>query len=617
MRYSQLSRLTQAALMLLGGVLVCAVPLQAQVQFDNLNMTASGVVSASYVGDYGNLTSSDHSLGVGATGAIAGYYFNPNFLSFNANPYYNQSRDNSTSFATSNSSGVDSSVAIFSGSHFPGNFNYSNSFNSSGSFDVPGMANFTTHGSSESYGINWAERLPSLPKLSVSFSKTGGENSIFGEIKTDTTSAHNFNLNGSYSVLGFGLNASYYIGASSSEFPNLFTSQTETTSTRATDHGYSLTASRGLFWNGSMFSSFTSSTAHTFDSNLQESYSVDNLNAGSSFHPIRNFSLSDGFTYSSSLSGNIEQQLLSSGVVVPVSFEAPAGHAYGFTAAAGYTPLPHLLVSGEFQRRVQQYNGTTYGDNTYDASASYFHILFGGNLNAGLTLIDGTSSTVSGNTLGFSANGTYSRKVGQWRTNANFDYTQNVTSLLVTYTTSGYGYSGNLRRKWQFYSVAFGAGGSRTGLSQGGAANESNNVNTGIGLGKWASLSASYSTSSGSGLLGAAGITQTPVPPTLLPVTSMILFGGKSYSYSIGATPLSRLTLSAAYSRGESTSSTTGTPTFQNSTEVFNALVQYQFRKMYISGGYSKLIQGFSSTGVAPQQFSNYYISISRWFKFF
>ena len=63
---------------------------------------------------------SDHSLSLGGTGTLSGFYYNPNFLSFTVSPYLNQARDNSAFQSISDASGVNFSSSIFGGSHFPG-----------------------------------------------------------------------------------------------------------------------------------------------------------------------------------------------------------------------------------------------------------------------------------------------------------------------------------------------------------------------------------------------------------------------------------------------------------------------------------------------------------------
>ena len=79
--------------------------------------------------------------------------------------YLNQSRANSNYQSISDASGVNVSTNIFGGSHFPGSISYSKAYNSEGNYAVPGLANYVTHGDSETFGINWSENLPRRAQL--------------------------------------------------------------------------------------------------------------------------------------------------------------------------------------------------------------------------------------------------------------------------------------------------------------------------------------------------------------------------------------------------------------------------------------------------------------------
>ena len=48
-----------------------------------------------------------------------------------------------------------------------------------------------------------------------------------------------------------------------------------------------------------------------------------------------------------------------------------------------------------------------------------------------------------------------------------------------------------------------------------------------------------------------------------------------------------------------------------------NVYLQYKFRKVFFTAGYSRLVQGFSASTLAPEMLSTYYVGISRWFNFF
>ena len=119
-------------------ILAFASCASAQVTHGETSLNLNGTVSAGYSDDYSNLAASDHSVLFGGTADLSGSYFNPNFLSFEIQPFYNQSRDNSTSQSLTDSSGVNLNARIFGGSHYPGSISYSTTLNSSGNFGVPG-----------------------------------------------------------------------------------------------------------------------------------------------------------------------------------------------------------------------------------------------------------------------------------------------------------------------------------------------------------------------------------------------------------------------------------------------------------------------------------------------
>src|SRR6202162_3902691 len=87
---------------------------------ENTKLSAGGLFTFGYNGNYGDVVSSQHGLSFGVDGRLAGYYYNPNFISFTATPYYNQSRDNSSYQSLTGATGVDGTANFFTGSHTPG-----------------------------------------------------------------------------------------------------------------------------------------------------------------------------------------------------------------------------------------------------------------------------------------------------------------------------------------------------------------------------------------------------------------------------------------------------------------------------------------------------------------
>ena len=156
-------------------VLAVGLSSAAQVKVgDNLNMNLNGQASAGYTADYGNEIPSDHGVTFGGNANLTGYYYDPNFLNFNVNPFYDQSRLNSTSASTSNASGVNAAVNVFGGSNFPGSISYSKIYNNDQIFGIPGVANYTANGNSDTFGVHWGVYLPNYPTLSVGYLQ-GGE----------------------------------------------------------------------------------------------------------------------------------------------------------------------------------------------------------------------------------------------------------------------------------------------------------------------------------------------------------------------------------------------------------------------------------------------------------
>jgi hypothetical protein len=118
------------------------------------------------------------------------------------------------------------------------------------------------------------------------------------------------------------------------------------------------------------------------------------------------------------------------------------------------------------------------------------------------------------------------------------------------------------------------------------------------------------------GLFSAQGIAPLPtgVPPNLLPSTA--LYGGKTYSAGVGSSPVRGFTFSGTFADTRSNTQG-GSLSSNNHTQEANAYLQYKFRKVFFTAGYSRLLQGFSASALPPALVSTYYAGLSRWFNFF
>lgn len=606
----------RAAWILEAGLLLAARPAAAQARFGEVSSNASGTISSGYTASYGNMTPSDHSWTAGGVGSFSGSFYNPNFLSFNASVYLNQSRANSDFQSISNASGVNLSTNIFSGSKFPGNATFSKAYNSEGNYAVPGLANFVTHGNSDTFGVNWSENLPNAPSFSAGFQSGDSDYSVYGTSDQGNNLFHSLNLHSAYKLAGFNLGAFYSTGGARSLVPEVVAGQPETRIDSA-NSAEGFNAATRLPLQGSFSFGVNRSSWNTDYLGMNTNGTIDMFNALATVHPAGKVSLSASASYSDNLAGQLIQSIIGAGGAVQGLNSNQSSDSLDLLGVASYSPQTNLQTSAFAERRTQSFLGETYGVNSLGGSATYAHALLEGTINGAVTVTANTSDKDGEDTLGFSATENYSNLVLGWHVTETFGYAQNAQTLLVTYMNSFYNYSGSVRRNWGQFNVSLGAGGGRTALTeQAGAANSSQSYNAGMGFGPMLTATGSYAKSSGQALATGAGLVPVPVPSPTLPSNLISLFGGDSYSFALSSTPVKHLILSASYAKAIS-NTTTALIQSANQNSQYNSLVQYQYRKLYFTSGYARLEQGFSASGTPPEVISTYYMGVSRWFNFF
>ena len=610
----------QAGALLLG-LLLPALPGAAQIKLGETTNSASGTISSGYTATYGNMTNSTHGWTVGGAASLSGSYYSPNFLSYSISPYLNQSRANSNFQSISNASGVNATVNIFPGSQFPGEINYSDAYNSDGNYAVPGLANYVTHGNSQTFGINWSENIPDAPSLSAGFQMGTSSYSVYGANDQGNNAFRSANLHSGYRWRGFNTGAYYTKGWSHARIPQIVAGLV--TETHSDSDGLGVNVTHMLPWNGSATAGFNRSH---WDSNYlgyTSSGTIDIVNAMAAVHPKQSVSFTGTLNYSDNLAGQLIQSVVSAGGAVSGLNTSSSSNSLDTMGTATYTPMPSLQTSAFVEHRSQTFLGESFGVSSYGGSLGYSRRLLEGSFNGSFVLTANKADKTGEDTLGFSTTENYSTVVLGWHVTESFGYAQNVQTLLVTYMNSYYNFSGNAHRNWGLFNMSLGGGGSRTALTQQkGATSSSQAYNASTGYGKWIMASGSYTKASGQALATGAGLVPVPVPSPTLPLGVVSLFGGDSYGLSLSSTPVKRLILSASYSKSISDTSSlatdTGlTSTSSNSNNQFTSLVQYQFRKLNFTSGYARLQQGFSIAGSKPETISSYYMGISRWFNFF
>ncbi|HTW59598.1 MAG TPA: hypothetical protein VMD99_15835 [Terriglobales bacterium] len=582
---------------------------------ENTKLRAGGLFTFGYSGDYGNASPSDHGLTGGADGQISGYYYNPNFLSFSATPYYNQSRTDSDFQSLTNASGIDGSANFFTGSHFPGSVTYHYDRNASGTFGLTDQPNFTTIGKGQGFGINWSAILPGLPTLSVGYSQGDGSGTIYGTSQETNSFTRLLNIHSAYSVAGFRLNAFLTHNTLDSTFPQFLTGQDESVQ-NSTGNDVGIGAQHNLPFRGQFsvnYNRASSDSNYLSDAGQSTSSSnyVDDIeNAGASFHPTQKLSLNVTENYTSNLSGYLAQSLSTNGVTVPGVNLGSGAHSTTIGGGANYQFTNFLSGSTQATYYSQYYFGKSY-TGTY----------FSGMVNYGKRLLDmftfsgsvvDSSNGQGTNALGFMGNVNFSHRFYGWQTAGVFSYAQNVQSILVTYTTSSYNYNASVRRhltQGLQWTVAY--SGTHSGLTNyAGTTNHSDGYSTSVGS-RVFTLTGNYASSTGISLLGAGGLVPVIATPGL---SDLVTFSGTSYGGGFSLSPARHLVVAGNFSRA--ISDTLAATTSHNNMEIFNGQLQYHLRRIGLQAGYTRFSQGISAVG-APATTSSYFAGITRWFDFF
>ena len=605
------SRVSWLASLLL---LVLAFPAAAQVQLGEFNLTGNGTLSAGYTGAYGNQTASDHGVAFGGAGTLSGSFYSPNFLSFNIQPFLNQSRADSNYQSLSDASGVNASTAIFSGSNFPGSISFSRTMNAQGNYNMPGVADFTSRGDSQVLNVAWSENVPNLPSVTISFMDGNNNYSLYGADGDLTSSFRSLQIQSNYRFDGFTLNGSYRDTMTDSQVPEILGSEAQSLDSDTSTFSFGL--GHALPFHGSFSAGASRSTVSSDSSAGDYNATLDSITSGMTFNPVNNLSFGATLSYIDNLAASLDDAIVAAGGAVGSAPEQ-ASHSLDLIGFVNYSIQPlHLTLNATEDHRDQDIDGLAYQSNSSTASLSYNNSLLGGFLTAtaGVSRTEVSSSNQA--LLGLNGSVNYARQFGRWSASGMVRYGQNMETALIAYTSSGYGFSGNIGRQLgrKSHWSASGSGSKSTLSNEPGAGTFAQSYSTALNV-KWVGISGSYSRSNGNSILTATGLQPITVPLPVVTPSSVILYGGHAYSGGIGLYPFRGFTLSGTYT--QAMTNTQGDTVASNNRNVqLNGYLQYQFRKMYFTAGFSKLTQSFSSNGNVPAMVGTFYFGVSRWFSF-
>ena len=585
---------------------------------ENTKLNAGALFTFGYDGAYGDEIQSNHGLNFGLDGNVSGSYYNSNFLSFTAHPYYNQSRNDSSSQSLTGASGIDATANFFTGSKFPGSVSYRYDTNSTGSIGLLGQPNFTTLGSGQGFGINWSALFPDWPTFSVGYSQGSGHSTLYGTNQEDNSSTRLFNVHSTYSISGFRLNGYFDHNNLNSKYPD-FLSGTGDSVQDSSGHDIGFGAQHNLPLNGSFSLSYNrASSNNDFLSSKGQGEAISNSSnytdstetTNATFHPTTRLSLNVMQNYTNNLTGYVAQNLGDGGPPVAGVNFGSGSYSSTLGGGASYSFTSYLSGSAQATFYDQHYFGRSYSGEYLSGTLNYGKRLWDMFTFSG-SVIE-SSNGQGNNALGFMGNVNFSRHFGRWQTSGQFSYAQNVQTLLVTYTSSYYQYSANVHRRivgGLTWTAAF--NGNHSGLTNfQGSSTHGEGYSTSLSMRRVA-VNAMFSKSTGVSLLGAGGLVNPGPTPGL---TDFILFTGSAYGGGLSLTPVKRLTISGSFSRA--ISDTIAATSSHNNTEIFNAQMQYHLRRIGLQAGYTRFTQGISAIG-APVNNTTYFVGMTRWFDFF
>jgi hypothetical protein len=589
----------------------------AQLQVgDNLKMNMNGSLGFGYGGSFTDPGASSHSLSMVGSGTMTGSYYDPNFLSFTVQPYYDRNQSNSASQSIFNESGVTASTNLFSGSHFPGYVGYGRNFNSSGEFGIPGVSGLTTQGSGQTFSVGWSEFLPGLPSLTASYTSSSDAMSLLGADGDIHSKTRLFSLNSNYRLKNFDLSGYYNRQSLGLDTPAFVGNPS--TSSDSSSSTYGFMASHTLPMSGY----FSATWSHTAFDNRSETGSnsgnTSTTDAMATINPTTKLNLFGEIRYTDNLAGALRQNLINggSGSEPIIILGGGKSHSFGTSAFANYALGKGFMLHGRISHQSQYFNGQSHDFTTYGGTLSYNYSkpLFG-LLYFAFGLVD-TAQETGHSGLAFTGNLGMQKRFGRWETSADFSYAQNVQTLIATYTTNAISYGGYLRRKISdrtYWSGTY--RGSKSGVLQDKGSNSLSNMYSSTFGWRRYSFTGNYTKSHGRTFLTPNGfLNPAPLPGSL--EEEIILFNGSAYSLGAGAMPLRKMTITFNFTRAHS-DMLSSTLNSLNDTDRYYTRLDYNLRKLVLRAGYTRAYQSISASGTPPTTVNTYFFGISRWFNVF
>jgi len=602
-------------LLVLTTILTLAVAASAQVTVgDNIQMGLAGDASVGWTGQYDGQDTS--SLAFGFNGNLTGSYYNPKFLNWRINPYYNQSRFNSNFNSISAAKGLNSTVGLFTGSNTPIEFNFQKAYDAQSQLNFPGTTGtYETRGSSTSFDVNAGIYYEDYPTLNVAFGKSVSSFDVLGSDTTGSGDSRFFTTSSSYTLAGFDLGGRFNLSRIGNTLPSASGFNGE--KVNAYQRGFTLSGNRKLLdwmrW-GTSYSRNHVDTDYVLNP-TDSNFSV--VNSDLTMTPTSKLSVNVFTNYSSNVNAQIISGIVSgtsTGGAPTLQTRDVLSNYLDYGANAGYSFTHRLTATARIDRRQQDYSqsNATITSDVFSSGLSYSKGFLGGNIGAhyGFSWFD-TNAGNAGAT-GHSASLSYTRDILGFNAGVGGQYSHNVATALVGYSQDGY--SGNVSLAhplWRGWNVGLGGtyGKNRiNGLNEGKSSVQSFNAT--LSAPRF-SVSGSYTKNYGDSLPFGTG--SGSVPPI---IPGLIFYQGDSWGIAGGLNPTRRLHITATYSHTQYHTDNLAAITNSLSNQ-FQTRAEYRWRQMTFNGGYARISQGIGATFNNPDTLKVIYFGVSRHFDVF
>jgi hypothetical protein len=608
--WATLQRLCGACLLVMS---VLGTLAQAQVGVgDDVKMTLNGFLGMGYSGNFGETGTSGHGLFGSGSGQLSGYYYNPNFLSFNVRPFYNRNQDNASFGSVLSETGIDGNVNLFSGSRFPGSVSYSKAFSQGSQYGIPGSAGLSSDSATQTFSATWSELLPGLPSLTATYGLNSSSSTLQGEPGTTDTSSRNFSLMSHYKVDGFGITGFLNHQNFQVKLP-LFLSPTNSESdSSGTSYGISVTHALPL--SGSFGAGYNRTDYSSETGSYHNNGTTDTADSTVSFRPTQRFTISGQVRYTGNLIGALQQSVAPGAPPLPTNEQT--SHGFSLSTYGAYNLGRGFTLIGYANRQTETFQGLNFTTNraggtlTYSYSRPLFGMLY-----FSFGMVNNATNNGAGS-LGFVGNVSFKRRFGGWQVDSDFSYAENVQTIIAYYTTSNYSYGAMVRRRFganSTWTTSYRS--AHSGLTQiPGYSNRSDTFMTTLVRGRFG-LSGNYAQSHGTALLSGAGVL-TPTQLAPLISSDQAIYDGMVYGAGLSVAPMKKMIVNVNWFRTRSDTQTVQAFSANNS-ERFYGQMQYNLRKLSFRAGYWRVDQGIGATGRPPTVANTYFFNISRWFDIF